>query len=35
MLLHPGKITKDYLKGQRVSYTNPFRFLLSLAIMFL
>ena len=34
LLLHPGKITKDYLKGQRVSYTNPFRFLLSLAIIY-
>lgn len=34
MLLHPGRITKDYLKGKRVSYTNPFRFLLSLAIIY-
>ncbi|MET7030827.1 DUF3667 domain-containing protein [Sediminicola luteus] len=34
MLLHPGRITKEYLKGKRVSYTNPFRFLLSLAIIY-
>ncbi len=34
MLINPGRITKDYLKGKRVSYTNPFRFLLSLAIIY-
>ncbi|MEJ1224052.1 DUF3667 domain-containing protein [Sediminicola sp. 1XM1-17] len=34
MLLHPGRITKDYIKGKRVSYTSPFRFLLSLAIIY-
>ncbi|MEB8330252.1 DUF3667 domain-containing protein [Flavobacteriaceae bacterium KMM 6897] len=34
MLLHPGRITKDYLKGKRITYTNPFRFLLSLAIIY-
>ncbi|MFD0799237.1 DUF3667 domain-containing protein [Maribacter chungangensis] len=34
MLTRPGKITKDYLAGKRVSYTNPFRFLLSLAIIY-
>ena len=34
LLLRPGKITKDYIDGKRVSYTNPFRFLLSLAIVY-
>jgi hypothetical protein len=34
LLIRPGKITKDYLNGRRVSYTNPFRFLLSLAIVY-
>lgn len=34
LLLRPGKITKDYIIGQRISYTNPFRFLLSLAIIY-
>lgn len=34
LLLRPGKITKDYIVGQRISYTNPFRFLLSLAIIY-
>ncbi len=34
LLLKPGKITRDYLNGKRVSYTNPFRFLLSLGIIY-
>ncbi len=34
LLLRPGKITKEYINGKRVSYTNPFRFLLSLAIVY-
>ncbi|WP_238858031.1 DUF3667 domain-containing protein [Poritiphilus flavus] len=34
MLLRPGRITLDYVSGKRVSYTNPFRFLLSLAIVY-
>ena len=34
LLLKPGKITRDYINGKRVSYTNPFRFLLSLAIVY-
>ena len=34
LLLRPGKITQDYIDGKRVSYTNPFRFLLSLAIIY-
>ena len=34
MLIRPGSITLDYVLGRRVSYTNPFRFLLSLAIVY-
>lgn len=34
LLIRPGRITKDYIKGKRISYTNPFRFLLSLAIVY-
>ncbi len=34
LLLRPGRITKDYIEGKRTSYTNPFRFLLSLAIVY-
>ena len=34
LLIKPGTITKDYIAGKRVSYTNPFRFLLSLAFIY-
>ena len=34
LLLRPGQITTDYLAGKRISYTNPFRFLMSLAIIY-
>lgn len=34
LLLRPGMITRDYIDGKRVSYTNPFRFLLSLTIIY-
>jgi len=34
LLTKPGKITRDFLSGKRVSYTNPFRFLLSLSIIY-
>ncbi|RNC91680.1 MAG: DUF3667 domain-containing protein [Allomuricauda sp.] len=34
MLLKPGTITKDYIYGKRISYTNPFRFLFSLAFLY-
>lgn len=34
LLLRPGRISLDYVRGKRVSYTNPFRFLLSLAIIY-
>ncbi|WP_394975078.1 DUF3667 domain-containing protein [uncultured Croceitalea sp.] len=34
MLVKPGTITKDYINGKRISYTNPFRFLLTLAFLY-
>lgn len=34
LLIKPGTITKDYIKGKRVAYTNPFRFLLSLGFIY-
>lgn len=34
MLFRPGQISLDYINGKRVTYTNPFRFLLSLAIIY-
>ncbi len=34
MLFHPGKISKDYIQGKREGYANPFRFYLSVSIIF-
>jgi hypothetical protein len=34
MILKPGRISQDYVDGKRMRYTNPFRFLLSLAIIY-
>ena len=34
LLTKPGKITRDFISGKRVTYTNPFRFLLSLSIIY-
>lgn len=34
LLLKPGKITREYIEGKRLSYTNPFRFLFSLAFIY-
>lgn len=34
LILRPGRISLDYVAGKRISYTNPFRFLLSLAIIY-
>jgi len=34
MLFHPGKISKDYIQGKRERYANPFRFYLSVSIIF-
>ncbi|MFI2742288.1 DUF3667 domain-containing protein [Zhouia sp. PK063] len=30
----PGKITRDYINGKRLTYTNPFKFFLSLTIIY-
>lgn len=34
LIFRPGKITKDYIKGMRTHYANPFRFFLSVSIIF-
>ncbi|WP_108801843.1 DUF3667 domain-containing protein [Aquimarina sp. Aq107] len=34
LLFRPGMISKDYIEGRRVKYANPFRFYLSVSIMF-
>ncbi len=34
LIFHPGKITRDYVNGMRTQYANPFRFFLSIAIIF-
>lgn len=34
LLFSPGKISKDYIRGKRMCYANPFRFYLSSSIIF-
>ncbi|WP_459210633.1 DUF3667 domain-containing protein [Aquimarina rhabdastrellae] len=34
MLFKPGKISKDYIEGKRATYVNPFRFFLSISVIF-
>ena len=34
LLLKPGIISKNYVKGQRLKYANPFRFFLSVSITY-
>ncbi len=34
MLWRPGRISKDFIAGKRLTYVNPFRLLLSLAIIY-
>src|SRR5690606_16878035 len=34
LIFKPGRISKEYIQGKRLTYTNPFRFLLSLAIIY-
>ncbi|TSE07472.1 DUF3667 domain-containing protein [Aquimarina algiphila] len=34
LLFKPGKISKEYIQGKRVKYANPFRFYLSVSIIF-
>ncbi len=35
LLFHPGKMTTNYIKGQRMKYANPFRFFLSVSIIYI
>ncbi len=35
LLFKPGVISKNFIKGQRLKYANPFRFFLSVSIIFL
>ncbi|MGB8705749.1 MAG: DUF3667 domain-containing protein [Gillisia sp.] len=34
LIFHPGKATKEYIAGKRTQYANPFRFYLSISIIF-
>jgi len=34
LLINPGKVSKDYIEGRRIRYTNPFRFYLATTIIF-
>jgi len=34
LLFRPGVISKDYIEGKRIKYANPFRFFLSVSIIF-
>ncbi|WP_432411660.1 DUF3667 domain-containing protein [Rasiella sp. SM2506] len=34
LLFRPGRVTKNYSKGQRLKYANPFRFFLSVSIIY-
>lgn len=34
LLTKPGKVSKDYIEGKRIRYTNPFRFYLATSIIF-
>ncbi|TCI94315.1 DUF3667 domain-containing protein [Tenacibaculum sp. M341] len=34
LLFKPGKVSKDYIEGKRARYTNPFRFYITMSILF-
>ncbi|SNR17367.1 DUF3667 domain-containing protein [Tenacibaculum jejuense] len=34
LLFNPGKVSKDYIEGKRVKYSNPFRFYLTTSVLF-
>ncbi|MCM5663993.1 DUF3667 domain-containing protein [Galbibacter mesophilus] len=34
LVLRPGKITREFVNGKRATYTNPFRFFLSVTIVY-
>ncbi len=34
LLFKPGKVSNDYIQGKRVRYTNPFRFYITMSVLF-
>ena len=34
LLIKPGKVSKDYIEGKRQRYANPFRFYLTISVLF-
>lgn len=34
LLIKPGKVTEDYIKGKRANYVNPFRFYIIVSVIF-
>ena len=34
LLFHPGRMSQNYVEGQRLKYANPFRFYLSVSIIY-
>ncbi len=34
LLTKPGKVSKDYIEGKRIRYANPFRFYLTISVIF-
>ena len=34
LIIAPGKVSKDYIEGKRMRYANPFRFYLTVSILF-
>jgi len=34
LIRHPGQVALDYISGKRVRYSNPFKFLLQISILF-
>ncbi len=34
LLKHPAQIAKDFIQGKRVTYSNPFRFLIQVSILY-
>ena len=34
LTINPGKVSKDYIEGKRMRYANPFRFYLTVSIVF-
>jgi hypothetical protein len=34
LLINPGKVSKDYIDGKRDRYSNPFRFYLTVSVLF-